>query len=177
MILWAIGTAVGIWALKKAIPDTCDHATTKVRWSEFSGLIKQLTDQVQRSNAAGKLTAVLQSRVNALAVRVSEAEGYMNQVNATVAQTLGVSSVACKAIEVMDSVQNEASDLSAEVGGTIGEGSVVPKRDSGWSTASTLLTAGVVAGGLYLGYRWYRHGDTIPRQKLPRYAGGTRRSA
>lgn len=155
----------------------CSNDDVKLRWSEFSGLIGLFTAQVQRASSSEKLTQVLRDRVNALSVRVAEAGGKAQLSDTAAKNTLGRSTASCDALDFINAVQLEAHKLSADVGALIGEESVVPAPPS--TTMEKLLWVGVAAAGVYFGYKLVRslaHGDTIPRHKLPRYAGGTRGS-
>jgi hypothetical protein len=114
----------------------------------------------------------LNAEVTLLGARGKELAALVSTVQKTTAATLGSSTIACDADRLMNELQAALDRVSEKVGALIGEKSVVPSPPM--KTGTKLLLGGLILGGGYLAYRWYRHGGVIPRKRLPRYAGGTR---
>lgn len=170
------GAAVGSYILYKVWPAQCKHADAKQNYSTYQTYMRLVAAQAERAQKASTMTPVLSAEISQLAQRNLEVGAKMVELEAATPQTLGVSSMACEAMKLMNSVLAQAAATSKKVGDTIGEGSVIPPPPM--STTTKLLLGGAVLGGGYLAYRYWwkpQHGGIIPRRSLPRYAGGTRR--
>lgn len=171
---------VGLCVASKLLPKMCSHKEAITRFNQqIMEMFARLLAQTKRVTARKiDLGGPMKTRIAILDKRYDQLVKHMETVSATTAHTLGYSTIACEAQEKMNAWQAEAASVSAAVGAMIGEKPAVPSPSfATWSMCKKVAVAGAVAGGLYLGYHlWtsYRHGDDIPQQNLPRYAGGTR---